>query len=216
MKSVIGQLDRDSLLVLYVAGELSAEDRRRVEGMLQGDAGMRSELEGLRAAQGMVEEGLDRADRVERLPVEPRVLERRVGRMMREWQAGRPAAPETVVQKVVGLKYPWWAYPTTAAAAIALAFLVWWGNTPLKPSLPQVAQNIPAVQQPQTTTEEPPPVVDETQQLADDLERSFAHPAHEGIREAEGQLVALSRVTEDERAAVADDGDDVQQQQDVN
>ena len=85
MKSVMGQLDRDSLMVLYLAGELSAEDRRRVEGMLEGDAGMRAELEGLRVAQRMVEEGLDRADRAQRLPVEPRVLERRVGRMMREY-----------------------------------------------------------------------------------------------------------------------------------
>lgn len=205
MKSVIGQLDRDSLLVLYLAGELAAEDRRRVEGMLAADEALRAELDVLQAVQGMVEEGLDQTDRVQPLPVDTRVLERRVGRIMREWQAKRPPTPETVVQKVVGLKYPWWAYPATAAAAVTLAFLVWWGNSPLKPYNPPVAQNT-QVQQEQVE-ETPTPELSEGAQLAEDLERSFSHPSHDGIREAEGELVALSRVTAD-----IDEIEEIQQQ----
>jgi hypothetical protein len=178
---------------------------------------MRAELESLRVAQGMVEEGLARADEEGRLPVDVGVAERRVGRMMREWQAGRPEAPESVVQKVVGLKYPWWAYPTTAAAAVLLAFLVWWGNTPARPYGQPVAQNLPGLStvpqgsladdQQQQAEEEP---VTAEAQLAEDLELSFSHPSREGLRAAEGELVALSRVADEADSA------DEWQQQDVN
>jgi len=201
MKSVIDQLDRESLLVMYLAGELSAEDRRRVDAMIAKDDSLRAEIDSLHDVQTMVDEGLAAADHAQLLPVGTSGIERRVGRMIREWQVDRPATPPTVVQKVVGLKYPWWAYPMTAAAAVFLAFLVWWGNTPMRPYNSPVPDNTQVAQDDSATTEP-----SEDVRLAEELERSFTHPSHEGIRQAEGELYALS---------TSDETDEVLQQ-DVN
>ena len=48
---------------------------------------------------------------------------RAIGRWSDDGAVVRPAGP------VRRTRFPWWTYPTSAAAAALLAFLVWWGNT---------------------------------------------------------------------------------------
>src|SRR5205823_5825643 len=52
---------------------------------------------------------------------------RNVGRAIRQ-RLAQPSAREPAAARG-SLPYPWWCYPTAAAAASILAFLVWWGNT---------------------------------------------------------------------------------------
>jgi hypothetical protein len=200
MKSQLDQFDRDARLVLYAAGELSPDDRRRVEADIANDPATRAELNELMGVQQMVFGAIEDADVRARLPVDPRVAERRTARMIRQWAADRPERPPTVVQKVVGLKYPWWTYPATAAAAVTLAFLIWWGNTPMRTA--PYAGGTPLA----TQTDYGSDASDDAQ-LVEDLERSFSHPSHEGIRAAEGDLYALSQ-----SAWLADEQDEHQQE----
>ena len=136
---MLDQLENnDAVLLMYLADELPAEDRAEVERMLSVDAGLRAELERLRAASAWVAEQINREDRSTRLPASQAAAVRRVGRSMRQWHArhlaeapARPAAP------VQGLRYPWWAYPLAAAASVVIAFLVWWGNVDRDPTVVQ-------------------------------------------------------------------------------
>ena len=101
-------------------------------------------------------------------------------------QAAR-AVPATVVKPK--LRYPWWAYPSVAAAVVAITFLSWWGNQqdmPLKIESP-IAKN---------TT---PPATDETNQI-DEIKETFARSnitqpekSVASLDTAEDQLAELSR-----------------------
>ena len=55
MASLLQQLENnEAILLMYLADELGADDRREVEQMLRGDAGLAAELDELRAAQNAV------------------------------------------------------------------------------------------------------------------------------------------------------------------
>ena len=133
MTSLLHQLENnEAILLLYLADELSAEDRADVEQQLAGDASMRAELERLRALQEGTFAAMKRDDGAGRLPVSPAVATRRVTRMLHQWQVDhlRPRAePEPGKE----LRFPWWSYPLTSAAVILIAFLVWWGNRSERP-----------------------------------------------------------------------------------
>jgi hypothetical protein len=146
MTSLLHQLENnEAILLMYVADELSAEDRAEVEQMLGSDAGMRAELERLRAVREAAMAALASADEATRLPVSENVAVRRVMRMMRQWQIDHAQAPppEATVSE---LRFPWWSYPLTTAAAVLIAFLVWWGNRPEQLPRRQVTyqQEVPA------------------------------------------------------------------------
>jgi len=128
--SVLQQLENnDAVLLMYLAGELPAEDRAEVERMLAVDAGLRQNLERLRQTYAWVAGALGRQDRAVAPAVPQAVAVRRVGRAMRQWHARRLAAAPPREQAGTSLRYPWWAYPLAAAASVVIAFLVWWGNT---------------------------------------------------------------------------------------
>jgi anti-sigma factor RsiW len=141
MSSVLKQVSElESLLLMYIADELSVGDRAEIERRLEADGGARRTLEDLRRANSMVEQLLREDDRATALPVGPSVAVRNVSRAIRQWQVDRLAPrPEPVVEKK--LRYPWWVYPTASAAALFLAFLVWWGNWGHDREQQQVAQN---------------------------------------------------------------------------
>lgn len=128
--SVLRELNKESLLLLYLAEELSAEDRAQVERMLAGDAGLRADLEKLGGAFEVFETGMARLD-ARPLPAES-VMVRSIGGAMRQrmaermFETARSAAP--AAQR--GLRYPAWAYPVAAAAAVLIAFLGYWGHQP--------------------------------------------------------------------------------------
>lgn len=129
MPSYLQQLENnESILLMYLADELDAQDRAEVAQMLATDAGLRGELAHLEAQQEDLAAGLAKLDRLEPLVVSQAVAGRRVGRALAQWHAARTAKSTSTVK--AGPRYPWWAYPAAAAAAVMLAFLVWWGNQP--------------------------------------------------------------------------------------
>jgi hypothetical protein len=133
MQSLLHNLENnEAILLMYLADELSAEDRAEVEHMLGSDGGMRAELDRLRALHDGTAATISAVDAGARLPVSEGVAVRRVMRMMRQWQIDHAQAPPPE-EPLSELRFPWWSYPLTTAAAVLIAFLVWWGNRPDQP-----------------------------------------------------------------------------------
>lgn len=131
---MIHQLENnEAILLMYLADELSAEDRAEVEQMLGSDTGMQAELDRLRGLRDGTVAALAGLDVSSRLPVSEGIAVRRATRMMRQWQTDRAHAPPPQAP-ANELRFPWWSYPLTTAAAVLIAFLVWWGNRTEGPS----------------------------------------------------------------------------------
>ena len=71
MGSLLQQLNNESLLLMYIADELPAEDRADVDQMLAGSPTMQAELEAIQAAYLGVTDSLRSADTRERMPATP-------------------------------------------------------------------------------------------------------------------------------------------------
>lgn len=128
MQSLLHQLENnETILLMYHADELSAEDRAEVEQLLASDVSLRAELDRLRELHASAVVALGGTDMVARLPVSESVAVRRVTRRMRQWQIEHAHAPPPQAP-ANELRFPWWSYPLTTAAAVLIAFLVWWGN----------------------------------------------------------------------------------------
>jgi hypothetical protein len=131
MDSLIQQLgNNESVLLMYLAGELSEGDRAEVEQLLATDAGMRAELERLRAAWDGVSGAIRAMDASERLPVGEGAVVSNVSRMMRQWQVERLVKQPQPVTEKERLQFPWWSYPMAAAACVLVALLVWVNKPP--------------------------------------------------------------------------------------
>jgi anti-sigma factor RsiW len=128
MHSLLEQLENnEAVLLMYIAGELPAEDRVEVEQMLSTDAQLRQDLKDLRAALDASATLVASADAKARLPVKVEVAVGKTLRSMRQWRLARPGGVPVVEPNRTGLTYPWWVYPTSAAAMVLLAAVVWWG-----------------------------------------------------------------------------------------
>ncbi len=179
--SQLQQLENnEAILLMYLAGELSGEDRAEVEQLLASDAGLREEAARLSDVQGKVSQWLAHSDGSLPLVVSEAVAVRNVLRAAREWKLrGMPAAREPVKSKLL---FPWWAYPSSAAAAILLCFLVWWGAQPDRNG-------------PYLAVDTPPRVVDDRltpDEMADRLQASI-----DLLDVADGEPLAVSQSGED-------------------
>src|SRR5688572_3307495 len=135
MQTLLNQLqDDEALLMMYAADELSAEDRARVERRLAEEPALREQLESVRELSGSIHDAIGELDGGSRLPVSEGVAVRKVTRVMRQWQIDR-MAPPPVEEPEDQLRFPWWSYPLATAAAILLAFIVWWGQQDGPPEL---------------------------------------------------------------------------------
>lgn len=146
MSSLIQQLNQESILLMYLAEELSASDRADVEKMLASDDRLRQELDSLRNAYDGVHQAIGQADQTERLALPVGTAARRVGLAARSWHVRRLSAPEAPKRRRA-LQFPWWSYPLTSAVAMAVIAISWWmsraDRTPmwLPPvNTPQIAQ----------------------------------------------------------------------------
>jgi hypothetical protein len=128
MTSLLQQLENnEAILLMYLADELGAEDRREVEQMLSGDAGLREEK--IRTAQNAVIAAIGALDQSAPLAVSTPVAVRQVSRLMKQWQVDRLAQPAAVAQPK-GPRFAWWVYPAASvatAAGVLIAMMVWWG-----------------------------------------------------------------------------------------
>src|ERR1051325_8323452 len=106
MSANFEQLDSDSLLVLYLAGELANGEKAALERRLSSEPALAAELARLREAQAFCVDTIKRGDEQTRLPVGEGVAVRRVSRAMQQWQVDRVVAQAAAKSKR-GLPLPW-------------------------------------------------------------------------------------------------------------
>jgi hypothetical protein len=124
MKPLLQQLENESLLLLYMAGELPPEDRDELEIMLQRDGGLRAQLEALRAAHESSFGAIASLDAAEPLQsVEPAM--RSIHRSMRQWWIDQMARPQQA--PAARSMMPVLAWSVGTAVAALLVFCIWWG-----------------------------------------------------------------------------------------
>jgi len=160
MASQLNELDTESLLVMYLAGELTNGDKAAVERRLAAEPKLAAELDRLRELQAFCVDTLRRGDAEQRLPVSEGVAVRRISRAMQQWQIDRVRARPAMKKR--GLPLPWWCYPAAAAAAIIIGFLVWSSRQP-----------VTIQTEAQAPYEEPTTQHDEQLALADWMDSSF-------------------------------------------
>jgi anti-sigma factor RsiW len=139
--SELNDLDLDSQLMLYIAGELTNGAKSALEKRLAADPKLAAELARLRETQLFCADALKVGDEQLRFPVSEGVAVRRVGRVMAQWQVDR--ARTVAATAVKSRRIPVWAYPAAAAAILIIGFLVWSSRQPiaLPPSPDTVARD---------------------------------------------------------------------------
>ena len=128
MKNLLAKLESNEvILLMYLAGELHAEDHADLTHQLQVDASLRAELANLEASLHAVDEHFRQADQKASLNIARAV--QHTTQAMHQWQAN-PAArlASHAASQDNNLPLPWWMYPLAAAASIILAFAVWVTN----------------------------------------------------------------------------------------
>ncbi len=170
--------NNEAILLMYLAGELPAEDCAEVERMLDGDASLRRMLRELRALQGTACAALERLDRMESRPGRDEQSVRRVMRDLRRRQMEPREVPASVDQDLAAKpwRWPWWAN-VAAAAAVVVVGIGLWGlglfDRPVGPYNPTVGLSDSA-----------------GEQLVVDLERSFT-PPNARLEEADRHMEAI-------------------------
>src|SRR5689334_4872933 len=110
MGSLISQLDNESVLLMYLAGELPGSDRIDLERRLATDPALAQALANLREAQSRIDDAMRAADATVQLPISREVAVRRVGRAIQQWQIDRHK-PRAAARERRPFHLPWWAYP---------------------------------------------------------------------------------------------------------
>ncbi len=129
MASLLEQLDINSLLLMYLANELSSADRIEMEQRLASDPALAEELARLRQAQAVVESALLSGDAATPLPMSCDTAVRRVSRAMKQWQVDRLTRKAIAPQRA-HFRLPIWSYASAVAAAIIVGMLIWANNLP--------------------------------------------------------------------------------------
>ena len=195
MSSLLHQLENnEAVLLLYLAGEMPAEDRAEVEQLLACDSGLRHQLETLRRAENTLTLALSEADGLAMPPITQSARQaaavRRVSRVMVKYQIEQ--RENAVVQEPQtprrALRLPSWSYPFATAAMILIGWVAYWGFTAGGPShrvRPEVAESFPESYRfegdavPNMSPDETGP-------------RRFASLPSMGVEEGDMDLVAIS------------------------
>lgn len=125
---MIEKLDNnEQILLMYMAGELPAEDRADVERMLAADPSLRRDWQELQALHATVGAGLGQLDELSATSVNVEFAVRQVGRAIRQKLALPKLGP--AMAPVEGqTRSWWWLYPTVVAASVAIIAMVWLGR----------------------------------------------------------------------------------------
>ena len=121
------QTDREAVLLLYLANELSAEDRSELERMLSKDPALERDLRRLGELQEEVAGGLAELDSARPLHMSEEISTRRVMREMRRFQLELNSRAPVQLEASSLRRWPRWIYPVGAAAAIIFTVLGLWG-----------------------------------------------------------------------------------------
>jgi anti-sigma factor RsiW len=127
MASLIHELENnEALLLMYLTGELPAEDCIEVEQMLAADGGMRAELVRIESAYQGAMDVLTKLDSDQSaVPAENHAI-RQAMRAMKQWQVDRLARQPMVIAPA-RLKIHTWMYPVGVVAALLIGTIAWWG-----------------------------------------------------------------------------------------
>jgi anti-sigma factor RsiW len=130
MPSLLEQLDRESLLLMYLGEELSQADREEIERRLSADPGLAATLSEMRALQYGSDLSLSSSDARTALPMTCETAVRRASRAMKQWQVDRLHKPPAGMPTKMHFRLPWWSYFVGVAASIIIGVLVWSSNIP--------------------------------------------------------------------------------------
>ena len=119
--SELQTMSNEAILLMYLAEELSPEDRAEVEQMLASDPAMRSELEIVRQTQQLAFETLKTLDSTTRFV--PRIVTLgRVSELIHQWaQKRQQPAPAGEPRSAL----PWWRISLSAAATLLVGYYIW-------------------------------------------------------------------------------------------
>jgi anti-sigma factor RsiW len=174
---VIEKLENnEQILLMYLAGELPAEDRADVEQMLASDVALRRDWEQIQSLHAVVEEGLGQLDETSLMPMSTHFAVRQVGRAIRQKLARPKIAPAAMTNEGQPRSW-WWLYPTVAAASVAIIAMVWLNRQVSPTSMPAP---VPAMGEPNSLADARNAGEDDDTLLLDSLspaDRSEAKPA---------------------------------------
>jgi len=137
--------NREAILLLYLADELSPADRAEVKRLLAEDPSLQNDLEALGSLHTEVVGGLDSLDSATELKASADISVRRVVREMRKHQLVLDSRAPAQFEPSTIRAIPRWVYPIAAAAALIFIVLGLWGVgaidfTPAMPG-PSLADN---------------------------------------------------------------------------
>ena len=127
MAIVIERLDKPQLLLLYLAGELPADDKAEVERQLASDKSLAAELDRIASIRLKIEQGLTKLDRSSGLSLRSEAAGRQVGRDICRWLAQPKSAAPTAPAKRHHHLMPW-LVPAGIAAAVVIGIMGWVGH----------------------------------------------------------------------------------------
>jgi hypothetical protein len=159
MPSYIHNLDRESLLMLYMAGELPAEDHAEVEAMIAADSALRAQYEQMQVEQQAMGEVFAAADASSPLPAPQISSVRRVGAAMKQWHVDRLAKP-TLAPIRARRKFGW-VYATAASLLIVVGtiFFLWSRvDDGRSDAISQLVHDLDKQDQPEVSKPSPEPV----------------------------------------------------------
>jgi hypothetical protein len=119
--------NNEAVLLMYLSGELSDEDRDEVEQMLASDAGLRTELESLRSAIEFSDQSLSDLDAHHRPAVPEALALRQIMRLMEDWSENRRQPVLTYSNDRPRRTIPWRKISYAMAASMLVVVYVWAG-----------------------------------------------------------------------------------------
>jgi hypothetical protein len=128
MPSHIHNLDRESILLMYLADELSVEDRAEVQQMLSSDRVLCQQHDELVAMMQLTGDGLAALDNKSPMPAPMASSIRQVSRAINQWNVDRMAAARPEVQTLPARRFGWAATIAAVAACILIGFFVMWSR----------------------------------------------------------------------------------------
>ncbi len=126
---MLKQLDVESSLLLYAAGELSASDREEMERRIAGDPVLRARVMELREQLAAIDSSLRRLETTETISSVESAQIRAVSRAMKQRMVDRAlegARSPAAISTSPASRLKQWIGPIAAAAVMALALYVWW------------------------------------------------------------------------------------------
>ena len=127
MASLLHELENnEAMLMMFLTGELPAEDHAEVAQMLASDPGLRAELGRIQGAYDSAIGALVKLDDDHSaIPAENHAI-RQAMRAMKQWQVDR-LSRQPIVLTPARVKFPVWMYPLASVAALLIGTIAWWG-----------------------------------------------------------------------------------------